>query len=74
MPLNSDTLSADIVSRWMADPKAGFSSPLTAAQQDMVKALADGVAAAVVTHLTSAAVVAVTGVQPGGGAAAGRIT
>jgi hypothetical protein len=68
MALNATTLSAAIVAAWTADPKCGFSSPLTTAQRDIIKALADGVASAVVAHITSSAVVAgtATGAISGG--------
>lgn len=70
MALNATVLSADIVARWAADPNCGFSSPMSAQQTAIVKALADAVAAAVVAHLQVAAVVTVTsvsGVTPGAG-------
>jgi hypothetical protein len=74
MPLNPTTLAAAIVSNWRASSTIGFSDPLTTEQEAIIQALADGVAAAVVAHITSSAVVAVTGVTPGSGAAAGTVT
>jgi hypothetical protein len=55
--LDSTVLSADILARWRADPACGLSSPLTAAQEAMLKAQTDAIAAAVVAHLQAAAVV-----------------
>jgi hypothetical protein len=76
MPLTGSAavLSADIVTRWRANPLIGFSSPLTPEQLAIVQAMADGVAEAVVAHIVANAVVAVTGVTVGTGAAAGTVT
>ncbi len=63
MALNAAVLSADIMNRWTGDPNCGFSSPLSAPQTAMLQALADAVAAAVVSHIQTAAVVAVTSVS-----------
>ncbi len=80
MALSPSILSAAIVAAWTSDPRCGFSSPLRADQAEMVKALADAVAGAVVAHLQSAAVVVVSSVSgvmtgPGvSGPGVGRVT
>lgn len=74
MAMNPAALSTDIQARWIADPACGFISTehgsLSTEQRARIKALADAVAAAVVGHITSLAVVAVasvSGVMIGGG-------
>ncbi len=78
MALSSSALSTLIQAAWLADPKIRFSSPLTTAQQEIIKAMADGVASAVVSHITSSAVVVgtATAVMPGSGTSpvAGTVT
>ena len=70
--LSASVLSADILTRWKADPNSGLSSPLSSEQDAQLKSLTDAVAAAVVTHLTTAAVV--VGSSATGGAVTGTIT
>jgi hypothetical protein len=73
MALNATALSALIVAAWNADQvRLKWSSPMSPEQLDMVQALADGVASAVVAHVTSAAVVVGTSVS--GGAVTGTVT
>lgn len=76
MPLSAPTLSAAIYTAITTHPNRGFSSTFAsdAAQQQSVQAWCDAIATAVVAHLTTNALVTVTGVQTGGGAAAGFIT
>jgi hypothetical protein len=60
MSMSAAVLSADILTRWKADPACGFSSPLSIAQNAILKAQADAIAAAVIAHVTSFAAVTVT--------------
>lgn len=53
MALNVIRLSASIKSLWLANPASGLSSPLTAAQDAMIKAQCDAIATAVVLELTA---------------------
>lgn len=63
MGLSASRLSADIISRWKADPAAGFSSPMSPAQEALLKAMTDAIAAAVVAELQGHAQVNVTSVS-----------
>ena len=66
MAMNAALLSADILARWKADPACGFSSPLSTAQNAILKAQADAIAAAMIAHVTAFAVVTVTVASVGG--------
>lgn len=69
MPLigSDSVLSAAIKAQILARPA------INAVDGDALDDLCDAIAAAVVTHITANAVLAVTGVTPGGGAATGTI-
>jgi len=63
--LDATALSTLIYTAWTGNASIGFSNPLTQAQQAIVKAMADGIAASVVQHLKSAAVVTTSDAQGG---------
>lgn len=70
MALSSSRLSTAIYNALTGDGRNGFSSPLSATQQDMLRAWCDAIASSVVSEITSFASVTVTsvsGVTPGGG-------
>jgi hypothetical protein len=60
-------LSGAIYSAWTSDANNGFSSPLSTAQQTLLKAMCYRLASAIVSHITSNAVVSTTGADPQGG-------
>jgi hypothetical protein len=66
MAMSAAILSADILTRWKADPACGFSSPLSTDQNAILKAQADAIAAAVIAHIASFAAVTVTVASVGG--------
>lgn len=72
MALNASALSSLIVATWTSDHRCGFSSPLRQDQADMVAALSEAIASAVVSHIISAAVV--VGTSATGGAVTGTVT
>jgi hypothetical protein len=70
MALDPTRLSTTIFGTLTADPRSGFSNPLSPAQQAMVRAWTDAIAAAVIAELKANAVVSVQsvgGVTPGAG-------
>lgn len=70
MALNPTRLSAAILAKLKADPRSGFSSPLTSTQENMLKTWTDAIAQAVIEELTTNAVVnvqSVSAVTPGTG-------
>lgn len=70
MALDPTRLSTAILGKLTGDPRNGFSDPLSPAQEGMLRAWTDAIAAAVVEEIRANAVVAVqsvTGVTPGGG-------
>lgn len=70
MALNAARLSTAIFNKLLADPRSGFSNPLTETQKDMLRAWCDAIAQAMVEELTTHAAVNVTsvsGVAPGSG-------
>lgn len=71
MALNSTRLATAIYSALTGDSRNGFSSPLSATQQDMIHALCEAFASSIVTEFTTNAVVSVASVSavtPGPGA------
>lgn len=60
MALSSSRVSAAVFAALTADPRAGFSSPMSPAQQDMVRAWCDAICAALVAELTAFGTVTVT--------------
>jgi hypothetical protein len=70
MPLSVPRLSDAIFGKLKADPRSGFSDPLSPAQEEMLRTWTDAIAAAVVEELQTNAKVNVTsviGVTPGSG-------
>lgn len=61
MALDATTLAADAYTRLTSDPRNGYCSPLSPAQQDMVRAFCEAIAEAVVDHIVANAVVTVPG-------------
>lgn len=71
MALDSGRLSSAIFATLTGDAGNGFSAPMSAEQEGMVRAWADAIAEAVVAEVTAHAEVvvqSVTGVTPGTGA------
>lgn len=70
MALLESRLSASILAKLVADPRAGFSDPLSPSQQAMLKAWTDAIAAAVIEEVRANGIVtipSVSGVTPGAG-------
>lgn len=65
MALSISGLSTRIYNNWTGNSNAGFSSPLSTAQQANIKALCDAVAQAIVDEIHANAAVTVTGVAVG---------
>lgn len=63
MALDATRLGTAIYNALTADGRNGFSSPLSATQQDMLRAWCDSIASAVVTEFTTNAVVNVASVS-----------
>jgi hypothetical protein len=60
MALSPTRLSTAIYNAWTGNSASGFSSPLTPAQQAIIKAQCDAIAQSVVTEITTNAQVSTT--------------
>lgn len=71
MALNPTRLSAAIYTLWTTNGSSGLSSPLSTAQQAIIRAQCDAIAQAVITEFVTNAVVATADVGTATGAMGG---